>query len=75
VLWVEVPARLAAKVELRWARHRAGLSQAQLAKRAGVSQQQIAKLERPGSNPTIETLDRVARALGMRLAVELVAVR
>lgn len=69
VLWVEVPAQLAAKVELRWARQAAGLTQAQLAKLAGVSQQQIAKIERPDSNPTLATLEKVAKALNMRLSV------
>lgn len=74
VLWVEIPARLAAKIELRWARQAAGLTQKQLAKRSGVSQQQIAKLERPDSNPTLETLEKVAKALGMRLEVGLAPV-
>ncbi len=73
LLWVEVPAKLAVKIELRWTRHRAGLTQAQLAKRAGVSQQQIAQLEHPDSNPTLDTLDRVARALGAQLELHLVA--
>ena len=50
-------------------RTKAGLTQAQLARKAKVSQQQIAKLEHPDSNPTIETLERVARALGARLNV------
>jgi transcriptional regulator with XRE-family HTH domain len=68
---VEVPPRLAVKIELRWTRHRARLTQAQLAKRAGVSQQQIAQLEHPDSNPTLDTLERVARALGAHLELHL----
>jgi DNA-binding phage protein/predicted RNase H-like HicB family nuclease len=68
---VEVDAALSVAVQLRWARQDAGLSQAQVAKRAGVSQQQVAKLERPGSNPTIETVMKVARALGVRFVVHL----
>src|SRR5262245_46797935 len=63
VIWVEVPPRLAVKLELRWARVAAGLSQAALARRAGVSQPMIAKLEHPDYNPTIETLEKVAAAL------------
>jgi transcriptional regulator with XRE-family HTH domain len=35
----------------------------------GVSQQQIAKLERSAVNPTVETLEKVAAAFGMRVAV------
>jgi ribosome-binding protein aMBF1 (putative translation factor) len=71
VWFVEVQTVLAVAVQLRWARQDAGLTQAQLARRAHVSQQQIAKLERPGSNPTLDTLAKVARALGVKLEVEL----
>lgn len=60
-------------VSLRWARLDAGLTQAELALRAGVSQQQVAKLERPGANPSIATLGKIATALGARLELELVA--
>lgn len=52
---------------LREARMAAGLTQAALAARLGVSQSAIAKLEREGSNPTVETLDRTLRAAGFRL--------
>ena len=52
---------------IRDARRAAGLTQAELAARLGISQSAIAKLEREGSNPTVETLDRVLRATGHRL--------
>lgn len=52
---------------IRDARKVAGFTQAQLAERLGVTQSAIAKLERAGSNPTVETLDRVLRATGHRL--------
>jgi len=52
---------------IRDARRDAGLTQAELAARLGVSQSAIAKLEREGSNPTVETLDRTLRAAGFRL--------
>lgn len=61
---VEVPSRLAVAVELRRARAAAKLSQADLAHRLGVSQQQVAKLESPTSNPSVETLAKVGKALG-----------
>jgi DNA-binding XRE family transcriptional regulator len=70
---VEVDPQLGLAIELRWARQEAGLSQAELASRVGVSQQQIAKLERPGANPSIATLRKVAAALGVRVQLELVA--
>lgn len=52
---------------LRDARQRAGLTQAQLAARLGVSQAAVAKLERPGANPTVDTLDRALWATGHQL--------
>lgn len=52
---------------IRDARRAAGLTQAELAARLGISQSAIAKLEREGSNPTVETLDRVLRPTGHRL--------
>jgi DNA-binding XRE family transcriptional regulator/predicted RNase H-like HicB family nuclease len=64
VLWVSVEPKLAVKLELRWMREDLGLTQAKL---AGVSQPAIAQLERPDSNPTIETLNRVASAMGAQI--------
>jgi DNA-binding XRE family transcriptional regulator/predicted RNase H-like HicB family nuclease len=66
-----VPVRpgLAAALEIRWARRDAGLSQGVLGRLAGVSQQQIAKLENPDENPSLETLEKVARALGLMVNV------
>jgi len=52
---------------LRATRHHAGLTQQQLALRLGVSQAAIAKLERPGANPTFETLAGALWATGHRL--------
>lgn len=54
---------------IRKARNDAGLSQAALAHRLGVSQAAVAKLERPGSNPTIDTLDDVLWATGRQLTL------
>ena len=70
-MWIEVPPLLAVRLALRRAREDASLSQAELAKRAGVSQPMIAQLEHPDSNPTIQTLQKVARALGASLHVSL----
>ncbi|MGH2911613.1 MAG: helix-turn-helix domain-containing protein [Solirubrobacteraceae bacterium] len=54
---------------IRQARNDVGLSQAALAQRLGVSQAAIAKLERSGSNPTVDTLDNVLWATGHRLTL------
>jgi transcriptional regulator with XRE-family HTH domain len=63
---------LAVRLALRWAREDARLTQARLAKRMGVSQQAYAKLESPDANFTMETLARAAKALGLRVEVDLV---
>jgi transcriptional regulator with XRE-family HTH domain len=55
---------------LRDARRKAGLTQRQLALRLGVSQAAVAKLERPGSNPTFETLAGALWATGHRLELQ-----
>jgi DNA-binding XRE family transcriptional regulator len=70
---VRIDAGLAVALQIRWARAKEGMSQAELAKRAHVSQQQIAKLERPGENPTIGTIQKIAHALGLHADVELTA--
>ena len=67
VVWVAVDPKLAVKLELRWMRDDLGLTQAELAKLAGVSQPAIAQLEGPDSNPTIDTLNRVAGAMGAQI--------
>ena len=64
---------LGVRLALRWAREDAGLTQAALAKQMGISQQAYAKLESPDSNLTMETLERAAKALGMRVELELVS--
>ena len=55
---------------LREARERAGLSLEQVAERMGVDKSNLAKLEKAG-NPTVETLERYAAALGQRLVMTL----
>jgi transcriptional regulator with XRE-family HTH domain len=52
---------------LRDARRQAGLTQRQLSLRLGVSQAAIAKLERPGANPTFQTLAGALWSTGHRL--------
>jgi DNA-binding XRE family transcriptional regulator/predicted RNase H-like HicB family nuclease len=68
---IPVRAGLAAALEIRWARQDAGLSQAELGKRAGVRQQQIAKIENPDENPTLQTIEKVAKALGLTVSLGL----
>lgn len=55
---------------VRTEREAAGLTQAELADAIGTSQPAIARLEAGGVNPSLDTLARVAQALGLELIVE-----
>lgn len=72
ILLIPVPVSLALRMELRWARDDAKLTQAQLAKRIGMTQQQLASLESENANPTFDTITRVAKGLGRNVVVFLV---
>lgn len=72
-LRVRIEPHLAVRLQLRWARQDAGISQGQLAERVGVSRQQISMLESPDANLTLRTLERVAGALGLDVEITLVA--
>ena len=54
---------------MRAARLRARLTQEELARRAGMSQEALSLLERGGGNPTMKTLERIARALDCSLEI------
>ena len=51
------------------ARDKSGLSQKELAKLTGIDQSDISKIERGVGNPSVNTLDRIAKALNARLNV------
>jgi transcriptional regulator with XRE-family HTH domain len=53
------------------ARRRAGLTQRELAARAGTSQAAIARIERGRTSPSLDTLERLVRACGFDLRVQL----
>ena len=57
------------------ARHRAKLSQQQLAKRLGTSQATVARWESGAQLPSTRTLTKLAEATGSRLRVELLPTR
>jgi transcriptional regulator with XRE-family HTH domain len=54
--------------QLRKARVAAGLTQEQLAFRARISRNYVSLLELGEKSPTVETLDRVCRALGVKMS-------
>ena len=55
---------------LKQARREAGLTQVALGRRLGSSQAAVARLERPGANPTVSTLQRALSATGHRLLLD-----
>jgi len=57
---------------IREARKRAGLTQADIARRLGTTQSAVARWEKGAASPRFKTLERVARACGLELAVPLV---
>lgn len=59
--------RMTAAETVRNARLRAGITQAELARRLSTTQSAIARLEAPGANPTVATLERALTATGHRL--------
>lgn len=68
-LRVRISPSIAIRLEIRWARQRLGLSQAQLAERVGVTRQQISLLESKGGNLQVSTLQKIADALDLELSI------
>ncbi len=66
-------ARLAFELgrRVRELRVQQGLSQTELARRAGMTQPAVARFEAGGTVPTLPVLERLARALGAELSVQL----
>jgi HTH-type transcriptional regulator/antitoxin HipB len=64
-------ARLAFELgeQIRSARERRGMTQAELASKVRTSQPAVARLEAGGVEPRIETLERIGYALGIDLIV------
>ncbi|WP_232320109.1 helix-turn-helix domain-containing protein [Herbidospora daliensis] len=52
--------------EVRVARN---LTQAEVAARAGISQPALSRIELGGGIPTLEMLDRIGRAMGVRFTI------
>ena len=69
LLPIRVDPMLAVRLQIRWARQDAGLSQGALASRIGVTRQQVSLLESRGSNLTVGTLRKIAEALGLQLDI------
>lgn len=57
------------------ARNELGITQAELAKRSGVTQADISRIETGTREPSMKTMKRIAKGLGMQLHIELVPVQ
>lgn len=69
LLRVPIPPTLASALSIRWARQEQNMSQGDLAALLGVSQQQVALLEKPDANPTLGSLEKAAKALGLHVDI------
>ncbi len=62
--------RLALAHKLALAREDAGLTQAEFAEKLGVDQASVSAVESGAPNMTLETLGRIAKALGLKVTLE-----
>ena len=67
----EQPAANQAASAFSSARALSGMSQKQLAAATGIDQSDISKIERGVANPSVSTLERIAKALGGQLAIKI----
>lgn len=70
--WSEREAAYKVARELIRLRKQQGLSQSEVARRAGLKQPAVARLESGAVRPTLDTIQRVAHALGREVEVNLV---
>lgn len=66
---VKVPTNIMVAYAVSSARAKAGISQAKLASATGIDQSDISKIECGLSNPSMDTLARIAKALNAELSV------
>jgi ribosome-binding protein aMBF1 (putative translation factor) len=70
--WRDLDAEFELMESMIKARAKAGISQGELARKIGTKQPALSRLERGGfSKATVETLNKIADALDMRLVVKL----
>lgn len=54
------------------AREASGLTQKELSARTGITQSDISRMENGSANPSLRTLQRLAKGMGMRMRLEFV---
>ncbi|MBQ1514503.1 MAG: helix-turn-helix transcriptional regulator [Lachnospiraceae bacterium] len=66
-----LPANMKAANAVWEARAAAGISQKDLSASSGIDQSDISRIERGMANPSVQTLDRIAEAMGMELNISI----
>ena len=56
------------------ARKKLGLTQQELARRTHIDQADISKIEKGNSNPSLNTLKKLAKGMNMRLILEFIPI-
>jgi len=62
-----LPMEVCFPILIRWAREEQKLSLESLAEKVGMQYQNLQRLERLGSNPTLKTVSKIARGLGIHI--------
>jgi len=68
---ITMPAASKIGSEITWLRNESGLTQKQLAELTGIDQSDLSKIERGAANPSVATLERIAKALGGELEIKI----
>lgn len=67
----DLPINLSVANAVAVARAKVGISQKELSAQTGIDQSDISKIERGIGNPSVSTLNRLARAMGMELNISI----
>lgn len=67
----KIPANFKVAYMISAARAKAGLSQSKLSRITGIDQADISKIENGLSNPSVSTLERIAKALNVDLVISM----
>lgn len=70
---IDVDIRLAFAISLRQIRKKHGYTQSDVARKLHISQQAYAKLETPDANPSLDTIEKISKALGSKVEFKLVS--
>ena len=58
--------------EMIKARLEAGMTQKQLSEKTGINQSNLSRIESGAGNPSVETLERIASALGKKVSISFI---